>query len=338
MASNDYLIDANTRNAVFVQRKAAGDYFAILKYFDELEERLAGVVMSGAFARYRQQQIVLESSRVAAEIYANMGKEIGANVVGLAEYIAGFEARLLAKATTASIITPDAPDVAKRVLNAIMTTEPGVTSLTINQAIQGYGTKKAAEATTVISDSILLGRQPQETIKAVSESLAINKRQAETLVRTSSNAAAQVGRLATFEANSDVLEGYEWVAKLDDRTTLVCAGRDGKIWPIGQGPMPPAHWGCRSQIVAAVAPQFNRVDLSGERDSQTGEITPETTYGQWLARQPAQFQDEALGRNRAALFRRGGLKIDKFTDTSGKTYTLAQLRELEPLAFERAGL
>jgi SPP1 gp7 family putative phage head morphogenesis protein len=338
MSSNDYLIDANTRNAVLIQRKAAGDYRDILRYFDELEERLAGVVMAGSFKRYRQQQIVLEAARTAKDVYAKMGADISGKSIEMAEYIAGFEARLLSIATTASIVTPDNADVAKRVLNAVMNTEPGVSSLTVKQAIQAYGSKKAQEVTAVISDSLLSGRAPQETLKAVSESLIINKRQAEALVRTTANASAQVGRLATFVANDDVLDGYEWVAKLDNRTTLVCAGRDGKIWPIGAGPIPPAHWNCRSQIVAAVSPEYNRLDLSGERNSQTGEITAETTYGQWLKRQPAKFQDEALGRDRGALFRRGDLAIDKFTDTTGKTYTLSQLKDLEPLAFEKAGL
>jgi hypothetical protein len=58
------------------------------------------------------------------------------------------------------------------------------------------------------------------------------------------------------------------------------------------------------------------------------------TYGGWLKKQPASVQDEVLGIERAKLFRSGKLSIGKFTDDTGKVYTLDQLKKLEPLAFE----
>ena len=59
--------------------------------------------------------------------------------------------------------------------------------------------------------------------------------------------------------------------------------------------------------------------------------------------QPAKFQDEYFsqftdGKQKAALFRRGDLKIEQFRNETGVNYTLEQLKALEPLAFEKANI
>jgi hypothetical protein len=45
-----------------------------------------------------------------------------------------------------------------------------------------------------------------------------------------------------------------------------------------------------------------------------------------------------LGRDRARLFDSGGLSIEKFSDDMGNQFTLRQLKNRNPLAFEKAGL
>jgi hypothetical protein len=62
------------------------------------------------------------------------------------------------------------------------------------------------------------------------------------------------------------------------------------------------------------------------------------TYGAWLRRQSAATQDDILGRSRGALFRRGELPIDRFTDRSGREYTLEELQRREAEAWETANL
>ncbi|MNR66542.1 hypothetical protein D3C85_1900820 [compost metagenome] len=66
------------------------------------------------------------------------------------------------------------------------------------------------------------------------------------------------------------------------------------------------------------------------------------SYYNWLKQQPASFQDRAIGPVRAKLFREGGLSIERFAelqlDRNFSPLTLAQMKAIEPLAFERAGL
>ena len=74
----------------------------------------------------------------------------------------------------------------------------------------------------------------------------------------------------------------------------------------------------------------------GARASLTGTVRGRPTYGQWLRAQGAEIQNEALGPARAKLFRKGGLKIEQFTDRKGRAFTLDELRRREADAFSRA--
>jgi len=58
-----------------------------------------------------------------------------------------------------------------------------------------------------------------------------------------------------------------------------------------------------------------------------GTVPADLTYDGWLRGQPVEFQNEVLGRPKAALFRRG-LKIDRFVDGSGRELTVPELRKL----------
>ena len=62
-------------------------------------------------------------------------------------------------------------------------------------------------------------------------------------------------------------------------------------------------------------------------------------YQKWLKRQPAGFQDEVLGKTKGALFRRGGVGVDKFVDMrSGRSFTLDELKNREGQAFMKANI
>lgn len=51
------------------------------------------------------------------------------------------------------------------------------------------------------------------------------------------------------EVASQAFPEYEWVSVLDDKTTEICRSRDGKRYPYGKGPLPPAHVNCRSSCM-----------------------------------------------------------------------------------------
>ena len=100
--------------------------------------------------------------------------------------------------------------------------------------------------------------------------------------------------------------------------------RDGEVFPIDEGPRPPAHFNCRSVMV----PVLDGEKVEGMRPAVTadsiGTVPATTTYDEWLRQQPASFQDEVLGPGKAELFRKGET-LDKFVDAAGKPIPLKDL-------------
>ena len=125
----------------------------------------------------------------------------------------------------------------------------------------------------------------------------------------------------------DVFDGEEFLATLDSRTTLECAGNDGKIYAIGQGAYPPLHWGCRSLRVPVMKENYNDQTKKSNRED----------FDSWLRDQPEGFQDEYFSnKTKQELFAKGDLKIDKFTDNSGREYSLNELKMLYGESFKKA--
>ena len=105
---------------------------------------------------------------------------------------------------------------------------------------------------------------------------------------------------------------------------------------------------CRSTTVAALDDRFKTLEEGAtrrERDPETGEVgyvaANETYYG-WLKRQPYDVQESIIGPTRAKLLNDGGLSAERFAELQiGRRFeplTLDEMRELEPVAFQRAGL
>ena len=128
-------------------------------------------------------------------------------------------------------------------------------------------------------------------------------------------------------------DGYVYNLSIEDNETYIA---DGFV----------VH-NCRSIRVPVLKDEFDLQDDTARRpevgDEGPGTTTASTKFDGWLRRQPASFQDEYFsrfpdGKEKAALFRRGGLDIQQFRDETGKDFTLDQLRALQPLAFEKANI
>lgn len=204
------------------------------------------------------------------------------------------------------------------------------------------------------------------------------RRGAVSVVRTAANFYSNQARAMVMEANADILKEELYVATLDSRTTPICASLDGKRFPIGEGPRPPLHFNCRSTRVPVLSKEtpgdrpfksatekqlldefaekegFDRVssrdalphgtkgafdDFARRRARElTGTVPAATTYQEFLSRQPAAFQDDVLGKTKGALFRKGGLKLDRFVNRKGDELTLRELALRDRQAFKDAGL
>lgn len=216
-------------------------------------------------------------------------------------------------------------------------------------------------------------------IRGVDGVTEATRREVQAVVRTAVQHVANGARDAFFDANKDLFTAERYVATLDSRTTPICRALDGKQFEVGKGPRPPLHFNCRSLRVAAfdgamlgdrpakpvaerlLVREYARANGLGNINSRgalprgtkgayddwarqrirqmTGPVPATSTYQTWLKGQSAAFQNEILGDTRGALFRQGGLKLDKFVDMrSGREFTLDELARKHADAFRAAGL
>jgi len=185
--------------------------------------------------------------------------------------------------------------------------------------------------------------------------LEISRRDAAAITQTAVSTVANSARGEYYAANDDIFDTESWVATLDSKTCEECGSLDGQQFPNGTGPKAPLHFNCRCTRVATINGRAigNRPATSATEEAlagltgkdrrarvqeMTGQVPATTTYPEWLGRQSESFQEHVLGTSRAALFRDGGLTLDKFVNRDGKTLNLDQLRTREPEAFERSGI
>ena len=167
--------------------------------------------------------------------------------------------------------------------------------------------------------------------------LNISRTSGERMVRTALNHTSNTAKNKFFEANIDLIPYYEWLSTLDSRTSPICQSRDGKTWKTGKGPLPPAHYNCRSTTVPLTANEVNKDGSkkpeTGKRSSVDGPVSANLNYNDWLKKQSKSFQIDALGETKADLFRKGGLSVDKFVNNKGQALTLDQLKSKYPTAW-----
>lgn len=206
----------------------------------------------------------------------------------------------------------------------------------------------------------------------------ITRRQAQAITRTAVNSFTNAAKREFYKENASVFAEELYVATLDARTTPICRSLDGETYRVGEGPIPPLHFNCRSLRVGVLdgeaigrrpARAFTERQLLREysRDSGhrpvtsrgqlgrghkgafdrfaaarmrelTGTVPAKVSYQTWLGRQSVAFQDDVLGRTRGRLFRRGKLTLDRFVNRQGDEIPLSELARKERDAFIAAGL
>ena len=177
-----------------------------------------------------------------------------------------------------------------------------------NILLKDYLTSFSKEQGRMVRDAVSMGffegKSTQEIVQGIIGTKSQNYKNGIL------NVTAAVTKNKVFEDNSDIVPYYEWLSTLDGRTSPICRGLDGKVFEVGKGRLPPAHFNCRS----TTSPSF------------TKEPTDRVSYNDWLGKQSKAFQIDVLGKTRAELFRKGYIKMDQFVNNRGQVLTLDQLK------------
>ena len=351
--ANESLLDASVAHQVGLQRLSNATVRKIIALVNQAEAEIVEQMKkmdtgSGSWSMKRIQKLLAALRGINVEAYEALTAALDTDLKELAGYEGEFQAAMMTASAPVQldIVTPTAAQ-----LKAAVDARP----------FQGRFLKDWYEQLTAaqqarLSGAIQMGFVEGETIdqmvrrirgtKALQYKdgiMEVSRRGAEALVRTAVNHTANEARTEVYKQNDSVIKGVQWVATLDGRTTLICASRDGTVYPVDSGPRPPAHMSCRSST-APVLKSWKEMGINlaeapeGTRASLDGQVAASTTYDKWLRGRSAEEQEDLLGVAKAKLFRDGELTLDKFVDRNGAEYTLDQLRKRESAAFAAAGL
>lgn len=353
MITPEQLIEQTTRHSVYLERLKTGDANEVLDLLRQIEDRLLGRLFRSNVTEWSRARL----ERQVAAIRASLNEQYAGSVLAkldeqireLASYETEFEKRSLEQVVNYQFTLPDPEQLITAVQSAPLSVSGPDGGKLLESFIEDWTSDQVNRASNAIRAGYAQGLTTPQIVRQIrDEVIPTNRRTMSTIVRTSLAHVQAVSREEVWKANTDIIKRVRWTSTLDKRTSSQCRSLDGQVFEIDKGPRPPAHPGCRSTTVAVLDERFSFLEQGAERfarDPETGEVgyvdANQTYYG-WLKRQPADVQDSIIGKTRGKLLRDGGLTSQRFAELQlGKQFqplTLAEMRDLEPLAFKRAGL
>lgn len=338
MNASDRLADLYVARQLILQRLVGGEQRAFNKLLDGISKELEKMIVSGKpLTSYKTRRLNKAISELTS-IVALKPPDITP--------LAGLEAKFVGDTFAQFGLTAALP-------SATTLERIAKTSL-IEGATIGtwFGTLQETtrfELSRAVKLGVSLGETNQQIwsrIKSSSERgtevLAKTRRNGMAIVRTSVQTISNEVRQATFQENADLVDGVQWLATLDGRTSEICIARSGLVWElpdykpkghsIGWNGGPPAHWNCRSTTIPVLKPiEQMGVDPAdvprSMRSSMDGQVASDLTFDDFLKSKPASFADEMLGKGRAELWRDGKITLSQLLDQRGNPLTLTQLKD-----------
>lgn len=188
------------------------------------------------------------------------------------EEIAKYESEFTAKTLTKYVEGTVSPVKESKLIRALEKNNMEINNIdrtlgsnkSITNAYKQFGNRKSDELAQIVKDGLYQNLDQAEILANLQRHVDVTiARQIDSLAETSVNYASSIGRNETM-TQADQIEYVEWV--LDDSVmqhTDYCLEHEGNIYVSGDSPVPPAHWGCQSDLV----PWFgdpNEVDIGVE--------------------------------------------------------------------------
>lgn len=151
-----------------------------------------------------------------------------------------------------------------------------------SERIWGSKTKLLNEMHTELTQSIMLGRLPDKTIRNIAKRLDVSKGQAGRLVMTEQAYFSSVAQKNCF-SELDV-DKYEIVATLDSHTSEICRSLDGKVYDmkdyVAGATAPPFHVWCRTTTVPWFPDNYGK-RIARKADGKLHYIDADIKYEEW---------------------------------------------------------
>lgn len=178
----------------------------------------------------------------------------------------------------------DLPSPAKAINELAGNTAIGPLADLLDQA----GADTAAKIKQALINGIASGQNPRKTAKDVRAVWDAGAARALAIARTETMRAYREATRAAYQANSDIIGGWVWVAARSPRTCPACLALDGKRFPLNQPQ--PAHVQCRCTMIPMVKGR---------------DLPPRQTGTDWFDDQPDPIKALILGQKGWAAYQDG---------------------------------
>lgn len=344
---NEKLFNSYTRHQIGLTRVATGNSEALIsilnKYDPQIEKILLGI--NSSTSKTALNKALREIRKVNIKAYLNVEKQMKKQLQEMAFAEAKWQKEALRGATPAEAFRQMKPKVPTQKVLKDMVVNTAFAGALLEEHVNGmeigrYNRMRdtlrrelsAGGTDAAVQDAIMKGIIGTAANNYKDGQLDYGRRSLDQKQRTLHNGVAQETRTEFAEQNDEIFDGVQWVSVLDNLTSDICMSLDGTVFPVDEGPRPPAHINCRSEVVPIVK-DWEEMGLSdlgpGTRKSMSGEVPETMTYNEWLRDQPRDVQDEILGPTRADLFRDYNLPLDRFVDETGARLTLDELYQQE---------
>lgn len=322
------LIDATNRHQIMLEgyKKAQSSELSS-QLVDAIYAAFNSVFDSEVSTKKELNKKLAEYSRLLEEIFIEFNLNLSTNYDDFVVNESEFQAELL---STVGLVEDAVPLDYEKLDSAIRNTVITVSGLYLAQHLTDYKNKQKKRLTGTVrsmSGAGLTMTEIKEEIfgkdgdRYLGNTITKVKNGTESEVNTLLQHYSAVSSVETASANIDKYR-YVWISILDSKTSPTCQGLSNQIFEKGHGPLPPAHYNCRSYIIPYTE-DFEDVNES---------------YYEWMLKQPQSVQNEAIGKTRAELLRSNKLTPDEFTrlnlNRSFQQRTLEEMKELNPIVFE----
>lgn len=343
MTVNELLRDQGISHAVYLERLKTGEVRRLIELVNAVDRDLVAQISKRAgesFTKARLQSMLRDIREINDQAMMELATGLRDGLEEFAVYESRFQARRLQETIPVrwTITQPSPHQLITAVINRPFE----------NRLLDGHLSHLSDVRFELLEGTLRMaqveGLSIGQAVRKIRGTRALNygdgaleppRRYIESLVRTSLNHTATTSRERLYRENERLVKGVQIVATLDGRTTMICMSQDGKVYPVGAGPRPPFHFGCRTTTIPVIRSWrelgIDRDELPpGTRASMNGQVPETQTYAAWLKRQPAGFQRDVLGAKRYEMYR-NGTPIDRFV-RDGRVLSLKELERLESAA------
>lgn len=339
----------------------AADALIFQKLQDEMD-RLERTNKSDSWKRQHLSEKLESIRELNAKAMESIDSDMAAEMKKFSAYEVGYQLEMFASLPVAVSLSAVS---AKQAYSAALARP--FQGKTMSGWLNGIGEERARIVREALRVGYLAGETNEELIQKIRGTkknnyvdglMEISRVHAETIVRSATAHYAATARELIYEENADIIPMLRWIATLDSRTSEICRPRNLKLYRNNKSHTPVDHqfsWlrgpgkchpRCRSVSVPVLegdedSPldmQRSAKDYSKSSKGRGSVLDANTTYSEWLKRQPDYIQDQILGKTRGELFRSGGYKVEDFYNDKGKYLSIDQLRENDKKAFERLKL